>query len=65
MRQERHHMEESVLPGWLRFLHDPPLHKREGEREKMSLPFAQGHGVDEVVAGKRNAVYQAEAGAHG
>ena len=62
MQQERHHVEESVLWGWLRFLHDPPLHKREGEREKMPLPFARGHGVDEVVEGKRNSVYQAEVG---
>lgn len=43
-------------------MHDPPLHKREGEREKMPLPFARGHGVDEVVEGKRNSVYQAEVG---
>ncbi len=64
MQQERHHVEANALRGRLYFLRDQAPHKREDEREKMPLPFAWGYGVDEVVAGKRNAVYQAEVSVH-
>jgi hypothetical protein len=63
MQQERHHVEASVLWGWPRFLHSQSLRKREGKREKVPLPFARRHSVDEVVEGKRNPVYQAGVGA--
>ena len=49
-----------MLWGWLRFLHNQPLHKRESARDKLPFPFALWHGVDEVVEGKRNSVYPAE-----
>ncbi len=64
MQQEHHHVEASVLWGWLRFLHNQPLHKRESGRGKMPCPFALYHGVDEVVYGKRIFVYLAEVGMH-
>jgi hypothetical protein len=64
MQQERHHVEASVLEGWPRFLHSQSLRKREGKREKVPLPFARRHSVDEVVEGKRNSVYQAGVGEH-
>ncbi len=53
-----------MLSGWPRFLHSQSLRKREGKREKVPLPFARRHSVDEVVEGKRNPVYQAGVGAH-
>ena len=53
-----------MLWGWLRFLHNQPLHKRESGRGKMPCPFALYHGVDEVVYGKRIFVYLAEVGMH-
>ncbi len=40
MQQECHHVEASVLRGWLHFLHNQPLHKREGVRDKMPFLFA-------------------------
>ena len=58
MQQERHHVEESELWGWLRFLRNLPLHKGES-------PFALWHSVDEVVEDKRNSVYQAKVGVQG
>ncbi len=64
MQQERHQVEVNALRRWPRFLRNLPLHKRESMREKMPFPFALWHGVDEVVEGKRNLVYQAEVSVH-
>ena len=65
MQQERHQVEGRVLEGWPRFLHSQSLRKREGKREKVPLPFARRHSVDEVVEGKRNSVYLARVGMRG
>ena len=64
MQQEHHHVEASVLWGWLRFLHNQPLHKRESGRDNMPFSFALWHCVDEFVAGKHNPVYEVEEGVH-
>ncbi len=64
MQQERHNVEANGLRGWLRFLPNPPLHKRKSMGDKMLFPLALWHGVDKVVEGKRNSVYQAEVGIH-
>jgi len=49
MQQERHQVEVNVPWGWLRFLHNTPLHKPESVREKMPFPFVLWHCLDEVV----------------
>ena len=62
MQQERHQVEANELWWWPRFLQNKPLHKQEGMREKVPLPFVLWRCVDEVVEGKRNSVYLVEGG---
>jgi len=45
------------------FFHSQSLRKREGEREMISFSIALWRCAGGVEEGKRNAVYQAEAGA--
>jgi hypothetical protein len=52
MQQEHHHVEASAPWGWLRFLHNQPLHKQESGRDNMLFSFALWHCVDEVWSGK-------------